>query len=301
MHHPSLNSPVPLNRTNPSRIATSLRSYARRTLWIEVSEDGQSGVHNFSPNLISDFERTLQDTRRYFDSTSRIPPETPDFAVIRSTHPRYFSQGGDLELFLDCIRRRDAKSLREYSRSCLDVLLAWTNDFKPLMTTISLVQGRALGGGFEMALSSDYIVAEEQSSFGFPEILFGLFPCTGSMGLISARCNPFVAERLMTNKKIYSARELLAMGLIDEVCPEGEGERAVERLIAKRARNRPAQLMVQQHRHRASMIDAMAASQIVEDWVHTAMNLDLADLRQLEMLILMQKGETPDTPHRKVA
>ena len=44
------------------------------------------------------------------------------------------------------------------------------------MTTISLVQGDALGGGFESALSSDIIVAEESAQLGLPEILFNLFP-----------------------------------------------------------------------------------------------------------------------------
>mgnify|MGYP002682632289 CR=1 FL=1 len=78
--------------------------------------------------------------------------------------------------------------------------------------SIALVQGDALGGGFEMALSTDYLIAEEHSSFGFPEIMFGLFPCTGAMGLLSARIGARKAERMMTNKKIYSADELYDMG-----------------------------------------------------------------------------------------
>jgi DSF synthase len=51
-----------------------------------------------------------------------------------------------------------------------------TNFRSPTMTTISLVQGDALGGGFEAALTSDVIIAEESAQMGLPEILFNLFP-----------------------------------------------------------------------------------------------------------------------------
>src|SRR3546814_9347236 len=91
--------------------------------------------------------------------------------------------GGDLRFFRDCIQRRDASTLRDYSMRCLELLLSWDGGIKDTTTSIALVQGRALGGGFEMALGMDYLIAEEHSSFGFPEIMFGLFPCTGPMGL----------------------------------------------------------------------------------------------------------------------
>ena len=48
--------------------------------------------------------------------------------------------------------------------------------FSPTLTKIVLVQGDALGGGFECALASDVIVAEESAQMGLPEILFNLFP-----------------------------------------------------------------------------------------------------------------------------
>jgi len=52
------------------------------------------------------------------------------------------------------------------------------NLFLPL-TTISLAQGDALGGGFEAALSCSVIIAERRARFGFPEVMFNLFPGMG--------------------------------------------------------------------------------------------------------------------------
>jgi DSF synthase len=51
--------------------------------------------------------------------------------------------------------------------------------------TVGLVQGAALGGGFEALLSFDYVVAERDATFGLPEILFGLFPGMGAHSLLS--------------------------------------------------------------------------------------------------------------------
>ena len=276
------------NHQPESRVATSIRNLAAPTLWIGFGPSTPGGVHNFTPELIGELDSTIDQIYQAQPPVPRLHRDSPAYAVIQSHDPNYFSQGGDLAFFLDCIRRRDAQQLHRYSMSCLDLLIRWTAQLKETTTTISLVQGRALGGGFEMALASDHIVAEEQSTFGFPEIMFGLFPTTGAMGLISARANPFVAERMMTNKKIYTASELLEMGLVDEVCPQGAGELAVERYIANHAKRRKARLKIQQSRHRHSGIDYEEGSQIVRDWVETAMALDADEIRQLELLILMQ-------------
>ncbi|NZA27619.1 enoyl-CoA hydratase/isomerase family protein [Luteimonas sp. SJ-92] len=300
MHAATLPSAQPFNRPSTGRINAAIRRLAEPTLWLTVKPDAASGVHNFTPELIAEFRRTLDEIS--FDSaTARVPHEFPRYAIVHSGDPNYFSQGGDLSFFLSCILKGDAEGLRRYSSSCLDVLLSWSSDFKSEMHTISLVQGRALGGGFEMALSSDHIIAEEQSTFGFPEIMFGLFPCTGAMGLVSARTNPHVAERLMTDKKVYTAAQLLDMGLIDQVCPTGQGELAVEQYIGTHAKRRKARMKVQQSRHRMSKIDPEEGLLVVDDWVETAMSLSPDEIRQLEMLILMQHGERPAEPSLKVA
>src|SRR3546814_10309099 len=133
---------------------------------------------------------------------------------------------------------------------CLSRLLSWNGKLKESTTAVSLVQCRARGVGFEMALNTDYLIAEAHSTFGFPEIMFGLFPCTGAMGLLASRIGPRNAERMMTHKKIYGAAELYEMGLVDEICPTGQGELAVERFIANHASRMKERPKVQQSRFR---------------------------------------------------
>ena len=96
------------------------------------------------------------------------------------------------------------------------------------ITTISLVQGECLGGGFEAALSSDIVVAERQARFGFPEILFNLFPGMGAYSFLDRRVGRRVTEELLSTGKIYSADDMLALGVVD--CCGGHGARAKRKL-----------------------------------------------------------------------
>ena len=275
------------------RITTAIRRLHADALWITLHKDAATGLQNFTPDLVGEFQDLVEDLQY-----GRAAPA--GYAVVQSADPDYFSMGGDLQFFRDCIQRRDAIRLRDYSMRCLDLLLSWSGKLKDTGTSIALVQGRALGGGFEMALSTDYLIAEEHSSFGFPEIMFGLFPCTGAMGLLSARIGARQAERMMTNKKIYTATELYDMGLVDEVCARGEGELAVERFIAHHSSRQKARLKVQQSRYRHTPLDRAEGRRIVEDWVETAMCLSPEEIRAMEMLILMQQREAA-APVRRAA
>ena len=285
--------PNSLALRNKPRLTTEIRRLHADALWITLHKDAATGLQNFTPDLVGEFQQLVEDLQ-YERSASA------GYAVVQSADPDYFSMGGDLRFFRDCIQRRDAIRLRDYSMRCLDLLLSWNGKLKDTSTSIALVQGRALGGGFEMALSTDYLIAEEHSSFGFPEIMFGLFPCTGAMGLLSARIGARQAERMMTNKKIYTAIELYDMGLVDELCGRGEGELAVGRFIASHSSRQKARLKVQQSRYRHTPLDRAEGRRIVEDWVETAMQLSPEEIRAMDMLILMQQREVA-APARRAA
>jgi len=271
------------------RVVTELRRMASETLWVRFDPDSATGLQNFTSSLVDEFQHVLDSL--YPVGANAPVANAPRYTVLQSSHPEYFSVGGDLRFFRTCIEARDAKRLQDYSMKCLNLMYAWATKLKGHNTSIALVQGRALGGGFEMVLSTDYVIAEQRSSFGFPEIMFGLFPCTGAMGLLASRVGARQAERMMTNKKIYSAAELHAMGLIDELCDDGDGERAVERYIDEHTRRQKALFKVQQSRYRHAALDYKEGRTVVDDWVETAMNLSAEEIRTLEMLMLMQKNE----------
>ena len=130
--------------------------------------------------------------------------------------PGVFNLGGDLDLFLRLIEARNRAGLVELRHRLHPRSVPQLHAAHELpITTISLVQGDCLGGGFEAALSSDIVVAERHARFGFPEILFNLFPGMGAYSFLDRRVGRRVTEELLSTGKIYSADDMLAMGVID--------------------------------------------------------------------------------------
>jgi len=94
---------------------------------------------------------------------------------------------------------------------------------------IARVNGFALGGGFEMVLGCDIVVACEEASFGLPEALVGRMPLDGGMTLLQRQI-PFrqAMGMMLTGQRIKAARAL-ELGLVNEVVPRAGLDEAVER------------------------------------------------------------------------
>ena len=164
--------------------------------------------------------------------------EPIDYVILASGMPGVFQLGGDLNLFRQKIDNRDRNALTTYGRACIDVLYRNYRGHDLPLTTVSLVLGECLGGGFEAALSSDVIVAKNNSCFGFPEILFNLFPGMGANSFLDRKVGQRKAEDIISSGKIYSAEEMRELGVIDVVAEYGAGEAAVNALIKQRSRSR---------------------------------------------------------------
>lgn len=261
------------------------------TLWISMNAKAQDEPQNFSLPLLHSLQKlasTLKVNEAHWYAEGN--PRPIHYAVMKSAHADYFNLGGDLKYFRECIASKNRQALYQYSRLCADMLYETTTSLSQTATNIALVQGRALGGGFEMALSADVLIAEEHSEFGFPEIMFGLFPCTGGMSLLARRVGVYQAERMMSDARIYSAAELKAMGIVDEVCPRGEGEAAVAKYIKNHAKRRGARLALQRGKYRIAPLEYQELITVVEEWVELAMQLTPDELRIMDMLIAMQRA-----------
>jgi len=209
--------------------------------------------------------------------------------VAASRVPRVFNLGGDLALFMLLIRARDREALAHYARLCIDNIHSQIQHYQsPTLTTISLVQGDALGGGFEMALCSDVIVAEESAMLGLPEILFNLFPGMGAYSLLARRASPRIAEELILSGKVLPAARLHEMGIIDVLAKDGEGESAVQAWIARNARRRSGHQAVMRVRQQVNPITREELDAVADTWVDCALRLEDRDLRMMSRVVRAQ-------------
>jgi len=96
---------------------------------------------------------------------------------------------------------------------------------------IARVNGFALGGGFEMVLGCDLVVACEEASFGLPEALVGRMPLDGGMTLLQRQIPYRQAMAMLLTGRRVSAHEARDMGLVNEVVPRAELDAAVERWV----------------------------------------------------------------------
>jgi len=210
------------------------------------------------------------------------------YHVIASATPGVFNLGGDLELFREHVSRGDRRGLLDYALACIDPLYANIRRFHQGLTTISLVQGEALGGGLETALSSDVLIVERQARLGFPEVLFNLFPGMGAYQLLARKLGPHQAERLILSGRVYTAEELFDMGLVEVLAEEGEGEAAVYDYIKRENRSRNGYRALRQVRDAANPITYEALREAVEIWVDAALRLEQRDLRMMGRLVRRQ-------------
>jgi enoyl-CoA hydratase/carnithine racemase len=107
------------------------------------------------------------------------------------------------------------------------------------LPTVAAVAGFALGGGTELALACDLLVASDDATFGLPEVRLGLVPAGGGTQLLARRVGRSAARDLVLTGRRVGAAEALALGLCDRVVPAAEVVAAATGLAAEIAANAP--------------------------------------------------------------
>ena len=124
----------------------------------------------FSPLMLQEIRQWLQSVIDYFSTKNAGSDSSIRYLIVQSQVPGVFSMGGDLALISKLIKEQNSQQLLDYATQCIDVLYLYHVNLNLPLTTISLVEGAALGGGFECALSSNILIATENAEMGFPEI-----------------------------------------------------------------------------------------------------------------------------------
>ncbi len=255
----------------------------------------------FNPQLISEVRKVQLMLETYHGCLPYHGELVPiHYHVLDSRTPGIFSMGGDLNLFHDHIIRKDKAGLLKYAKSCIDTIHSFVVGFRLPITTISLVRGDALGGGFEVALSGQVVIAERQIEMGFPEILFNIFPGMGGYHLLSQRLHPGQVEKMMLNGLKYKAENLYDMGVIDVLAEKNEGKDAVYSYVEKHEKYRNGYLAMQNVRQKVHPISYEELMDVCAYWVDVALEISEKDLKLMQRLVNAQDRRVESESRKEI-
>lgn len=270
---------------------------SKRVLWIRWSP---RGVPSFNPVLLNDLERASRMVEAHFLGFEKQRPLR--HIVLGSAVPAAFSVGGDLGYFQRLIVAQDRARLTEYARAAVSVVY---NNYVAHnlhgVTTVALLEGDALGGGFECALSCDVVVAERHIKAGFPEILFNMFPGMGGMSFLARRVSRAVAAEMVRSGRQFTALELHEIGLVDEVVERGDGRAAVERLMRKREHQAEGHAAITAVDRLIRPVTQQELNEVVRLWVDCALQLSPRGLEWMQRLYQRQLAIFGALPSEVVA
>jgi len=242
----------------------------------------------FTLSMLNEMRQLQKNIIKYFktrETESQLPVR---YLVIHSKVPGVYNLGGDLALFSKLIKERKRQQLFDYAKLCIDLTyLNYVSLTLPL-TTISLVEGLALGGGFESALSSNILIATENAEMGFPEIRFNLFPGMGAFSFLARICGATTAEKMIVEGKIYNGRELYEMGIVNHLVDTDNSLDGVEKYIRQHQRSGNGRRAMQQVRQSYHSIEYRDLLDVIEIWVDTALRLKDKNLRLIDRMAKAQ-------------
>lgn len=263
-------------------------------LWTFMSPLGRP---SFTPQLLQDFEN-WQDWIEGGFGTDKVPLR---YLILGSRAPNVFCFGGDLALFQELIRQRNRDGLVDYGHRCCRILHRNIETLSIPMLTIGLVQGAALGGGFEALLSFDYLIAERTATFGLPEVMFGLFPGMGAHALLSRKLGSAMADRIISSNKTYTAEEMYDLGIVHQLAEPGDGIEACRDFIKKSDRRHAGLVGSRNAMKIAWDLDLDELNRITELWADTALELRENDLKVMSRLVAAQRRLADQITTPKVA
>jgi len=202
-------------------------SYAVRGPVAWLTLDRPEKLNAMSRSFWDDLHRVLDQAER--DDAVRV--------LIFHGAGRCFSVGGDIEGFGELSGAADK---RAYLREAMGAMQAVDAFTKP---TIAAVHGHAVGGGCELTMVCDIVIADETAKFGTPEATVGLIPGPGA-ARGAAHVNLHWLKLMVLAGEILGAREAQLAGLVNRVTPAGEHLAAAEALAARIADKAPLALAV---------------------------------------------------------
>jgi DSF synthase len=212
------------------------------------------------------------------------------YFVMASRKPDIFNLGGDLAMFAKSIKAGERETLKRYAHACIDVIHRLMNSIGLPIVTLSVITGRALGGGLEAALAEDFVLADEAARIGVPEVAFNTFPGMGAVTMLSRRLGTAKAEEIIASGRIYSGREMYDVGVVDILAPAGQARASALEWLAQGDPERfNRRLTLASARRRFFPVSYNDLIRITDLWVDCSFSVTPHDVRHMERLASAQK------------
>ena len=151
-------------------------------------------------------------------------------AIVFQGAGKAFVAGADIRYFVNKIKAGRVPDIVDFTRKGHALLLNIENASKP---TIALLDGLSLGGGSELALACQAIVATPAGSLGFPETGIGIYPGLGGMLRLARHVGPELAKYYVFSGVTISAEDAHALGIVNRLVAPAEVDAAIKELLEK--------------------------------------------------------------------
>lgn len=257
--------------------------------WVAVR---RHGTHGHVAELVMDRVKAMNamSTAMARDVTAACAALAADndvrVVVLTSTHERAFCVGADL-------KERNSFTDVDFARHRPISRAAYNGVLELPMPAIAAVHGFALGGGYELALSCDIIVADPTALVGLPEVSVGVIPGGGGTQLLPRRVGAARAAELVFTARRVPAPEAHALGMIDILAAEGQDRAEALALADRVAANSPVGLRAAKKALRLGQGLGLREGLEIEDgaWRTIAFSPDRA-----EGIAAFNAKRTPDWP-----
>ena len=194
---------------------------------VEVDEATRVGTIRLERPPVNALNAQVQDELR--EAAEAVGADDGVGAVVIWGGPKVFAAGAD-------IKEMQGRSFAEISSRAGDLQAAFTALARIPKVVIAAINGYALGGGCELALTADLRFAASDAQLGQPEILLGIIPGAGGTQRLPRLIGPSRAKALIFSGRFCKADESLAIGLVDEVHPPEEVYARASEAAARYAR-----------------------------------------------------------------
>ena len=172
-------------------------------------------------------EEVMKQLDQAFDAAAA---RTDVDTIVIAGKGKAFIAGADIRYFVKRIESKKIDEIVAFTRKGHETLLKFAKARQPV---IALLDGLSLGGGSELALACDYIVATKKGSFGFPETGIGIYPGLGGTQRLSRRIGVPLAKSFIYTGNGIGVEAAAKMGLVDRLVDHDHVGAAVKELTAK--------------------------------------------------------------------